>query len=348
MRVLVTGATGFIGRHVVARLRAEGKTVRALVRTTSKDWKVERLVDLGCEMAEGDVTDIGSLRIAMRDVDAVVHTAAIVRFGKVDADLMHQVNVVGTENVMRAAKQAGVRRVLHVSSIAALGVHHDAEATEETKHHGDYGSAYERSKHIASLVADEYADNGLHVVQALPAVVFGRSDPNFGVFFKAYMRRRIPVLPGPDTILSLVHVEDLVRGIVLALSKGKRGDRFIFTQKNISLGDLIDRIEQATGVPGPRIKVNAGLARGAARAAAAVAQVTPWRGWLSKRSADILGRRRTYSNRRAREVLGWDPGDFEARLADTACYYAIKYGPSSARAALKDKIPDPPLEAHAP
>lgn len=347
MRVLVTGSTGFIGRHVVAELRHKGHQVRALVRDTSKDWKVERLKELECELAVGDVTDIASLRLATRDCDAVVHTAALVRLGKVDDELMHRVNVVGTENVLRASRQSGVGKVLHVSSIAALGVNEDTEADEDTRHRGSYGSPYERTKHLASLVADEYADNGLHVVQALPAVVFGRSDPNFGVFFKGFVRRRYPVLPAPDTVLSLVHVEDLARGIVLALEKGERGDRFIFTQKNIRLDELFQIMEQATGLKAPRVHVPARPARAMVKAAAAVSQITPWRGWLSKRSADILGRHRTYSNGRARTVLGWDPGDFEARLADTARYYALKYGPRSVRQTLEEEAADESMEAPA-
>lgn len=325
MRVLVTGATGFIGRHVVGALTARGDDVVALARSTSRAWKVERLKALGATVAFGDVTDPESLVAPMKDVDAVVHAAAVVQFGKVDAKAMARINVDGTRHVMDMARRLDVAKVLHVSSIAALGIHADGTVDETAVHPRDYASAYERTKHEASLVADEAARRGLHVVQALPSVVFGPRDPNFGVFFKRWMRRKVPVLPGPETVLSLVHVEDLARGIVQALDEGGAGDKYLFTQANITLRDLFTLIEAASGVRGPRLVVPSRVARGFVKVAAVAATPTPWRGMVSRRSGDVLGKRRVYLNDTAVARLGWDPGDFEARLAGVSRWYARYY-----------------------
>ncbi|MBW3583772.1 MAG: NAD-dependent epimerase/dehydratase family protein [Euryarchaeota archaeon] len=326
MRVLVTGATGFIGRNMVQYLRDLDHDVVGLARATSKEWKVHALQAMGADVAFGDVVDRSSVAAAVKDCDAVVHTAALVRLGRVDPDEMERTNVGGTENVLAAARDAKVDRVLHVSSIAALGLHANGMADETSDHSGAYTSPYERTKHVSTLVADQYSDSGLRIVQAFPSVVFGRRDPNFGHYLKRYMQRKIPVLPAPDTSVPLVHVEDLARGLHLALTKGKRGDRFVFNQADILLGDLFARLEAITGIPQPRLVISAKAAKRAIKVASAMTRVLPGVATLPATAGDFLGKKRTYSSKAAIDRLGWDPGDFDARLEDTARYYAERYG----------------------
>lgn len=342
MTILVTGATGFIGRHVALRLAQRGDDVVALVRETSAPWKKQVLEEAGIGLREGDVTDRDSVVRALDDVDGVVHCAAFVRLGPVDGGHMEATNVGGTRNVLGAAVEAGVARMLHTSSIAALGAHGSGRFDEDHPHPRTYHSEYDRTKHQSGLVATELAEAGAHIVQALPSVVFGRADPNFGVVFRNYMRRKIPVIPGPDTLVPFVHIDDLARGMVLAYDKGTPGRRYIFNQGELSIGAFFALVHDATGVRPPRFSIPSPVARGAVRVASVLTRPLPAHRRVRAGSAGILGTKRHYASDRAVAELGWQPGDLRERMVDTARYYAVKYGPREARVRLESSIPDPP------
>ena len=278
----------------------------------------DRFSDLGCGIALGDVTRPETFTEKVRGHDAVVHMAARVRLGDLPLDEMRGINVQATENVLKAAAENDVERVLHTSSIAALGKTFGQVADETWTHPGIFTSPYERTKFEAQQVALRYAERGLHVTCALPAVVFGPRDPNFGFVFKLWAQRRIRFLPAPDTPFSFVHVEDLARGMRLALERGGRGETFIFAQANATVRRLFELCSEATGIPLPRWQPSARTVRALLLLGWPLFALTRVRRMISKDSLRLLGKGMAYSSAKAQRVLGWNPGDFDERVRETA------------------------------
>lgn len=326
MKVFVTGATGFIGRSLVPELLHHGHEVTCLVRPTSRQDTVKNFSDLGCAIALGDVTKPETFTEKVHGHDAVVHMAALVRLGDLPLDEMRRINVQATENVLKAASENDVERVLHTSSIAALGKTMGKVADETWQHPGFFTSPYERTKYEAQQVALEYARRGLHVTCALPSVVFGPRDPNFGWVFKMWAKRRIKFIPAPGTLFSFVHVEDLARGMRLALERGSRGETFIFTQANATLRRFFELCSEATGIPLPKWQPSAATVKTLLTLSWPLLAMTRFRRMVSRDSIQLLGKGMAYSSAKAQRVLGWNPGDFEARVRETAAHYAAKHG----------------------
>jgi dihydroflavonol-4-reductase len=252
MRALVTGGTGFIGGRVVDTLLHHGYEVTALVRTPARAASLE---ERGVTLAPGDVTDIESVRAALKDQDSVFHIAAYYALGVSDRDQMFAINVGGTENVMNAALEAGTPKVLYCSSQAVLGsVAAGSIGDETTEHHGAFSSIYEESKWRAHQVVRDLGNRGLPVVTVLPCAVYGAGDTSFlGVLLRMYARKRLIVCSFRDTIVSWVHVDDVAEGMVAALERGSACEDYILGGDNESIGGLLDRLQPHTGIQPPRI-----------------------------------------------------------------------------------------------
>jgi dihydroflavonol-4-reductase len=309
LKALVTGATGFIGGALTRRLLADGWHVRVLVRDPVR---AEALKAGGAEPMEGNVEAPDSLARACRGVDAVFHAAAGVDLVKPDRDALLRTNVDGTRNILAAAMAARVDRVVHFSSVAALG-RTRPQADESMFHDGNYNGPYEESKHKAEQVAFEFAHQGLNVVQVLPCVTIGPGDPKSGGFILRYLHRRIPAVPDVDGTASFVHIDDLIEGVLLAFEKGRAGDRYVFSQVTWTTTQVLLELEIASGVPPPRrIPLWAALA-GAAfeEARAALLRRPPV---VSRSAVRLAARRFGYSSAKARRELGWSPAEFRERF----------------------------------
>jgi dihydroflavonol-4-reductase len=266
MKALVTGSTGFLGSHICKALLDKGWEVKAFHRQESD---LELLKDLAVEHAIGDITQPETLKRAFKHVQAVIHTAALLSGGH-DPVPWHQITVRGTRNVMEAALKAGVERVVHTSSVAALGVpsllpRHGLppELMNET-HTWNYPCnrwLYGCSKYLAELQVQKAVACGLDAVIVNPADVMGAGDRN---------RRRTSIImlvaqgKVPFSIeggLNEIHIEDAVQGHLMALEKGRRGERYILGGENLTFTDLISRIALVAGVRQPRITLPGGLLR---------------------------------------------------------------------------------------
>jgi dihydroflavonol-4-reductase len=269
-RVLVTGATGFIGSHVARQLLADGYTIRALVRPAPAGAAIRRNpLDGRCEVCSGDLRDPASLREALADCAALVHVAADYRLWTPDEQTVYATNLIGTRNLLLEARRQGIQRVVYTSSVATCGLLADGTpGTEETpvdQHH--LVGAYKRTKYLAEREALRLARDGLPLVVVNPSTPVGPGDVKptpTGRIIVDFLRGRIPAYV--NTGLNLIAVEDCARGHVLALEKGRVGERYILGNLNLSLQKILGILAKLTGRAAPRYKLPRWLAYTAAYA----------------------------------------------------------------------------------
>jgi dihydroflavonol-4-reductase len=246
--ILVTGATGFLGQVLVPRLRADGHAVRVLERTPCAAFD-----GLGVERATGDVTRPDTLSAALDGVERVIHMAGLVSHAEADRERLLEVNVSGTEHVLAAARAAGVARVVHVSSIAAVGTTPDPDAPldEESPYSRVAASfPYSLSKRLGEQAALAAAAQGQDVTVANPGHVLGAGDVNGISTF--HIRKILTgelrmTLPGG---ISYVDVGDVVDGIVRVLERGRTGRRYILATPDGGLShvELSRRVLALAGI----------------------------------------------------------------------------------------------------
>jgi dihydroflavonol-4-reductase len=238
MDTLVTGGTGFIGANVARELVAAGATVRVLARPGGDR---RALAGVKVEIVEGDLLDRASVRRALGGVRSVYHVAADYRLWTPDPAMLYRTNVDGTRVVLEAAGEAGVTRVVHTSSVGAVGIPEDGRpGTEDTPVTlADMVGHYKRSKFLAEQVAVEFARRGLPVVVVNPSAPIGPWDVKptpTGQMIVDFMRGRM--LASVDTGLNIVHVRDVARGHLLAAERGTPGLRYILGHRDLSLADI--------------------------------------------------------------------------------------------------------------
>ena len=264
MKALVTGATGFIGGNVVRALLRHGYEVRALVRAGSDRRGLE---GLSLEVALGDLRDRGSLRQAMRGCEAVLHVGAAYTLWSRDPAAIYESNVGGTENLLEAAREQGVRRVVHTSSESTIAIARNGCLGSEV---GDNSSDqlpgdYKKSKLIAERLARKAAESGLPVVIVNPTTPIGAGDLKptpTGRIVVDFLRRRLPAYV--ETGMNFVDVEDVAEGHVLALERGKVGERYLLGHENLSLRQALQILERISGLRAPSLRLPLWLALGAA------------------------------------------------------------------------------------
>ena len=254
MKVLVTGATGFIGGNLARRLCQRGYEVRALVRPGANTLTID---DTGVEQISGEILDRESMDRAVDGCQAVFHCAAIYAFWSRTPELIHRTNVDGTRTVLQAASQAGVSRVVFTSTVSTMGFWPGKLSTEETLlDPSRLIGHYKNSKYQAELMAFEMAVEGLPVVVVNPTAPVGPWDVKptpTGRIVLDFMRGRIPAYL--DTGLNLVDVEDVAEGHILALERGIPGQRYLLGSKNVSLIEMFRMLEEITGRPAPRWRI---------------------------------------------------------------------------------------------
>jgi len=255
MLAFVTGATGFLGSHVARVLGEQGAALRLLVRSTSN---LRNLEGLKAETAAGDLRDAGSVEKAMAGCDTVFHVAADYRLWVRDPDEMYRSNVEGTRAVLSAARKNGVLRVVHTSSVATMGFTTDGHPADEDSPVAlaDMIGHYKRSKFMGEQLALEAGRGGMHVVTVNPTTPVGEQDVKptpTGRIVLDFLKRKFPAYV--ETGLNLVDVRTCAQGHVMALEKGKPGERYILGGENLTLKQILDRLGMITGLPSPKIKL---------------------------------------------------------------------------------------------
>ena len=253
MKVFVTGATGFIGGEVARQLRARGDEVACLVRSPQKAAKLSAL---GCELVSGDLGDAEAIRSGMAGCDAVVHAAAMYEVGipAKQHPAMWEANVAGTEQVLSAAREAGVAKLVYVSTVGIFGNTHRQVVDESYEHPGrEFTSYYEETKLEAHRVAKRMIEDGLPGVIVQPGGVYGPDDTSqVADLLEQFFAGRLPLLPFPELGICLTHVEDIAGGILLALDKGRVGETYVLSGPVTTMREAVETVAAATGRKAPR------------------------------------------------------------------------------------------------
>jgi dihydroflavonol-4-reductase len=279
--VLVTGGTGFLGRALVQRLLDTGSRVKGLARS---DASASGLAALGAEPVRGDVLDLDAVAVAMRGCEVVYHAAGANAFCLRDPSPLFQVNVRGSENVVRGAAQAGVRRLVYTSSAATLGEASGTIGAEESTHRGWFLSDYERSKFEAEQAVFAAArEAGLDVVSVNPASVQGPGRATGSAkLLLDFLNGRIRTVV--DSRLSLVDITDCTEGHLLAGSRGTPGERYVLSGATLSVRDGLALVADVVGIDRP------------------VRTLPPWLALTAATAVEALGRVRRSSPRICREL----------------------------------------------
>jgi dihydroflavonol-4-reductase len=255
MKVFLTGATGFVGHHVARALVAEGADLRLLVRKSSNLANIEGITG---ETHVGDLSQPESLRSALAGCDAVVHVAADYRLWIPDPQTMYRANADGTRELLKLARECGVRRVVYTSSVATMHFHTDGTVVNEDTPVtlADMVGHYKRSKFLAEQEAISAAQNGQQVMILNPTSPIGTNDSKptpTGRIFVDFLLGKFPAYM--DTGLNLVDVSEVARTHVAALTKGQPGRRYILGGENLTLKQILDKMSEITGIPSPTTKI---------------------------------------------------------------------------------------------
>lgn len=306
-KVLVTGATGLLGSALTRHLVRAGTEVRILRRETSR---LDALGDVArnVEHTIGDLNDAGSLRDAMAGIDLVYHTAAYVSFeGQSDRDALMQSNVEGTAGVVNAALEAGIRRLVHTSSMSAFGRPEPKDAVLDEKsqwHRSRAHSVYAQSKYLSELQVHRGVAEGLDGVIVNPSLIFGtgRAGMNTRRLVDRLRDGRLPAIPSGGT--NVVDVLDVVDGIVRAMERGRTGERYFLGSENLSWRRIIHTLSRAFDVQPPRPTLPPAPTMILALGAEALSALTGSRPAFTREQARSASRFYRYSNRKAIEELG--------------------------------------------
>lgn len=324
--VFLTGSTGFIGGWLLAELLERGDRVRALVRpgsTLTFDLPAEAQARL--EIVDGDLLEASTYREALGDCEILYHVAGLYSLWNPEPETIYRVNVEGTRTLLEAAREAGVKRVVHTSTVGTLapsdgglppGDESRLVELEALRGH------YKRSKWQGERAALEFVDRGLEVVVVHPSVPVGPGDHRptpTGAMVLEFLRGRVPAYT--DTGLNLVPVEDCARGHVLAAERGRPGERYILGGQDFTVRGVYDLLSEMTGIEAPRWRLPCWL-------------LAPW-AWVESRVAGRTGavprvpwealemaRHKMYfSVEKARRELGYRPGDVAGALARAALWF---------------------------
>lgn len=313
--VLLTGASGFVGAAVMRQLLGAGYEVRALVRRP-EDFNPPE----GVEPCPGDVTDLASLVAAARGCPSVIHCAADYRLSLRTSEVssMIAINVGGTANILEAACRAGVRRLVHCSTVGTLAFERSGRVCSEddaAPSPAPLAGPYKRSKWAAERLVLERASADLEVVVVLPSTPVGGGDRRptpTGQTIRDFLRGRIPAVV--ETGLNLVAVEAVGQGHVLALERGAAGRAYILGDRNLTLRQLLTQVAEIAGVAPPRWRVPLGLAFAAAWTSELSGRLQHRAAAISLTSVRMAAHPMYVDPTRARVELGWEAGDLRLAL----------------------------------
>jgi nucleoside-diphosphate-sugar epimerase len=320
MKMLITGATGFTGNHLAHALAATGESVRALVRPNAG---ARQLRDAGIEVFEGELTSAGDVEQAAKGCDRIYHLAAAFRHVAHSDDYYWRVNVGGTLNVLAAARAHDCERVVHCSTGGVHGHIEDPPADETYRFKP--GDVYQRTKLEAELAAAAASREGLPVSIVRPGAIYGEGDLRFLRLFRAIQQNRFAMVGSGRTRLHMVHVDDLVRGLMLAGSHPAAcGETFLIAGAEApTLNEIAATVADSIGARRPRLHLPIRPVYAAAAVCEAVCVKLGVEPPLHRRRIGFFTHHREFDIGKARRLLSYEPRvPLGEGLRRTAAWYA--------------------------
>lgn len=326
MNALVTGATGFLGSWLCRRLAKDGYNLTILCRETSK---TEALDGLKFTKIIGDVTDAESVLKAVEGNEIVFHAAANGTYWGRQKEIQNTTNIQGTKNVVEACRQKKVKKLVHVSSIAAIGIPENAEHPADENFRFNLENSpfnYHISKKRAEGIVLNAVENGLDAVIVNPSSIWGQFGKNYRLEEFAQKVKQTRIIPYFTGGICPVHVEDVVEGMLLAAAKGKIGERYILSGENLTFKEIAEMIAekqdlQRTFVPVPKV-----VSWLAAASLESVALITKRRPRITFVTHYVASRFHYYNSNKARKELGFTPRDFQAILNECLSFIESRNG----------------------
>jgi dihydroflavonol-4-reductase len=327
--ILVTGGTGLVGAHLLHDLAKAGKKIRALKRAGKGLSVVEKIFSYysadpaslmtNIEWVEGDVTDIFSVMDAMEGIEQVYHCAALISFRPEEHVLMEKANIEGTENVVNASLEKGIRKLCHVSSIAAIGQpEHSAEITESTSWKSSPGnSRYSISKYGAEREVWRASEEGLNVVIVNPGIIIGPGNWGTGstaIFPAAYKGIKFYT----EGVCGFVDVRDVSKAMIRLMESDISNERFILVSENLDYKQFFTLVHSSLGTKPPAIKASrlfTGIGWRAEKLRSAFTGSIPL---LTKETAQAAHQYNSYSNKKIKERLGFEFIPVDRSIKETA------------------------------
>jgi dihydroflavonol-4-reductase len=328
MPTLITGASGFVGSAVLRHLLESGHEVRALVRPGSDRRNLAELA--GVTVMEGDLTDAASLRRAVQDCDYLFHVAADYRLWIPEPDVIYRINVQGTRDLIEAAVEAGVKRIVYTSSVATLGLNPNRTPADEQTPVSldDMVGHYKRSKYLAEREVDRLVrERDAPVIIVNPSTPVGPRDIKptpTGRIFADMLRGRMPAYV--ETGLNIVHVEDVATGHLLAFERGDIGERYILGGENMTLRELLEAIAVAGNVKPPRIGIPHGAILPVAWAAEQWARLSGTTPLVSLDEIRMARKFMYFSSAKAEYRLGYRPRPARQAIEDAVNWFRGRLG----------------------
>lgn len=307
---LVTGASGFVGWHVARRLLERGYRVRALARPGSE------VRELDVEVVRGDLRDAASVERAASGCGVIFHVAADYRLWAPDPRELYRSNVDGTRHVMAAARACRAERVVYTSTVGTIGIPADRPGDEDTPVRlRDMVGHYKRSKFLAEVAARQEAQAGLPVVIVNPTAPIGDHDfkpTPTGHIILDFLRGAMPAYI--DTGLNFVDVRDVAEGHLLALERGRDGERYILGAENLTLEEFYQRLSAVSGLPAPRRRIPYWLAFAFALASTGWARLTGRPPRAPLEGVRMARKKMFVASEKARRELGYEPRPIDGAL----------------------------------
>jgi dihydroflavonol-4-reductase len=323
--ILVTGASGFVGGHVARALVKAGASVRVLLRNTSL---TESLQNLKAERCYGDLRDPSALRFAVAGCKQVFHVAADYRLWVPNPQAMYAANVDGTANLLDAAAEAGVERIVYTSTVGCMGWPRDGSpANEETPVSvEDMTGHYKRSKFLAEQAALERARRGVPIVIVNPTAPVGEGDwkpTPTGKIILDFMHGQMPAYL--DTGLNLVDVHSVAAGHLAAAERGRIGQRYLLGDRNMRFREILEVLGKLSGRRPPRLRIPWVAAYAAALGEHALFRLTGREPRAPLEAVRLARHKMFIASDKAQRELGYQPGNVEEALERAVRYFGVSF-----------------------